>query len=135
MKRFMYASIGILALVAAFQLGAMTSQGPTPAFGTIVQNRAGIVAISEMPRRALDENGLTWNLDTWTGWERTPDDDPPVPISEIAFYGGITLITVSNELWTHPPDGYEWRCQGPWPGGPVPAAKTTWTKVKSAFRE
>jgi hypothetical protein len=136
MKRFMYLSVSILALTLAFAIGRMTAEGPTPATaGWVDHSACGIVASS--CAHLLDENGQVWTVDN-TGWMRDPVHDPPIPAGEIkqwTTWGNIFIaISQDNIAWLHwAPDG-QWHNVGPWPGGPSPAEKTTWSKLKSEFK-
>lgn len=135
MKRFMFASIGVLALAAAFHLGAMTAEGPTPAVAGYVDHGAcGAVAVwAETDHEwALDEFGQVWQVSRESSWFRHTEFDPPVPVSEIKFWMVDGFITTDNEFISCNRPG--WSSFGFWPGGPSPAEKTTWSKMKAEFK-
>jgi len=108
----------------------MAHQEPKPATAEWVDHSGcGVVAMAD--RWLLDEFGQVWWADP-NGWDPRPDDDIPVPVSEVKFWDNDALVTVSNELLYRTASG--WRNLGPWPGGPSPAEKTTWSELKSEFK-
>ncbi len=92
-KKFMYVCLGILALVLAFHLGARYGQA-----GYVDHSATGIVVLSG--DILLLDTGEAYEVGTNEDpWRPRPDYTPPVPVSEIRFWGGYFLSTYSNEVW------------------------------------
>ena len=134
-RNFFYVSLGILCLVAAFALGASTSNeslligvGPAAA-GIVLESDVGIV--SQWAEWMLDSNGDTWNVmhGCWTPEASTP---LPVPIAELKFWHPTVLITKANVLWLEA--GGTWNDCGAWPGGPISTGSQSWGQIKEAHR-
>ena len=124
-KRFMYVAIGILCLVAAYQLGAERARADASA-GTMIHTLGHNGWV-------LDTAGQVWNITRENCWERTPTWDLPVPLSDVAMWDNHALITTSGIAWRH--DGVsDWIECGPHPGGPISLDQKSWGSVKGNFR-
>ena len=132
-KRFMYLSIGLLCLVAAYQLGAVNAEAEwdcsaAPGF---CGGWAGMW---------FDSSGLAYSGMVHNGGQREPDYDLPVPPGEVAFLEGSTfigyLLTKSGEAWYHDDGGTttEWQYLTTLPGGPVSQQSESWGGVKGRHR-
>jgi hypothetical protein len=64
----------------------------------------------------LDHDGLVWTFSSGV-WERTPEEDPPIPVEEIKFWYGQRLVSMDNEAWRWVGS---WENLGAWPGGSSP---------------
>lgn len=123
-KRFMHVCLGLLALVAAFELGSGVAHGQSGAFRVV---GTGMVVVGDAVYW-LDVNGAS------AGWKLLPNGSftlPPVPASSLIQYeSGSWAITDSGEGW-----GLvfgSWTDLGPVPG--TPTVRTTWGQVKAKYR-
>lgn len=143
-RRFMYVSIGVLCLVAAYQMGAERARADwNPAGGQII----GGDMVSANQSRWYTAAGEAWKLSS-SGWERGDWEmliDLPVPATEVKFVTGeaasvgfgVHLITVDDVAWTiftAGPSSGQWQEIGPFPGGPVSLDQESWSKVKAKHR-
>jgi hypothetical protein len=128
-KKFMYVCLGILALVAAFHLGARYGRADT----IVDHSTGGIVAVYYRMGPAVDallDNGEVWSYYVGSGWEHTMGYDVPIATAEIKFWNLTTLVTASNELWSHSSSG--WQDYGAPPGVTL-TQPTTWGRIKAEF--
>lgn len=133
-KRFMYASMGVLCLVAAYHLGserAAAEWDPTRG-GEIF----GILGNSVI----VDSHGQAWSFgEAYGSYQRANSLDLPVPVSSVKFlsdHENVTravLVTTNDEVWWNPGAG-EWKEIGPFPGGPVAVGQDSWASVKNRYR-
>ena len=125
-KRFFYVSMGILALMVAYNLGARSAEADWDSTlpGEII-GAAGLTVYTC--------NGEAWDVDQ--GWVRKPDMDLPVPSSEVKILTSsgsvVYLITQSEELYR---TNGGWSYYGPFPGSGTPTTKSSWGDVKRKFR-
>jgi len=77
----------------------------------------------------LLNNGECWRV-TFGQWVRDPSKDPPIPLSEIAFYDGFFLIATNGDAWRLYEN--EWTTIGAPPVG-TPAGSSNWSQLKSSF--
>ncbi len=128
-KTFMYVSFGVLALVAAFQLGASVSKADfNPQAGWIV----GITGTDTV----LTDDGRVWN------WQHLPEVwgvqndglyDLPMPLSQVAMWASHNaFVSVDGEVWANQ-SGTGWVNRGA-PDGPVPVRSQSASELKSMFR-
>jgi hypothetical protein len=124
-KRFMYVSIGLLALTVAFEWGASTARGQASGFRVI---GSGTVVAGD----------AVYFLDTANapeGWRQLPYASitlPPVPASSLVNYSsGFLAITDSGEGWGKV--GGVWTNLGPVPT--TPTLQSTWGGVKAKYRK
>jgi hypothetical protein len=120
--------LGMLALVAAFHLGARCGSA-----SIVDHSTTGIIAFDGY---SLMDNGDVW---VWvsddTGWNNASYLNPPVPISEIKFWRHDRFITFANEIWKYDEPMYPgWHNYGP-PGGATLTQSTTWGQIKAGFGE
>ena len=134
-KRFMYISIGINCLVAAYQVGVEKARADW-ANGSAGQV-AGIAHVSSDNFAVWSQSGEAWVLlgNNWGG--RDPSMDLPVPTSEIKLLAGtsignMALVTVSDLVYHWSGD---WVLVGPFPGSPVSLEDNSWGKVKERYRD
>lgn len=126
-KRFMYVCVGLLALTSAYLIGARH------AGGSIVEHSfTGIIAHSG--QWVLMDNGEVWRCqdDPFGTWDRYPQLDPPVEVSQIKFWWPTAVVTYSNEVWFYFETHGGWTNFGT-PGGDVARQPTTWSRVKARF--
>lgn len=129
-RRFLYVSLGILALSIAYHLGVASARADwhLAASGSI----KGLAAIW-----AHDDAGQAWELRS-SGWLRRPERDLPMPVSDVKFMdGGYSLITVSDEGWVYS-DGTGWISCGSFPGSATGVQsprveESRWGKLKGSF--
>jgi len=126
-KRFMYVCLGILALAAAFHIGAQYGQA-----GYIDPSATGLKILQG--GIVLLDSGEAYEVGTHGDpWLPRPDYTPPIPVSEIRYWGGYFLSTYSNEVWHREGDGI-WYNYGT-PPGLVATQSTTWGGIKARFGE
>ena len=125
-KKFMYTCLGILALAVAFHLGAQFGQA-----GYVDQSATGIMILSG--DILLLDTGEAYEVGTHLDpWRPRPEYTPPVPVSEIRYWGGNFLSTYSNEVWHREGDGI-WYNYGS-PPGVAATEPTTWSRIKADWR-
>lgn len=149
--RIFYLTLGVLVGVIVMQWGVIRKNGNTPfnvppASAGVVIDDTGIIAITgghDTQVFLLDEFGQKWEANAYNDpcWQlyRYPLEcaNLPVPVSEMKFWTGRTIVTHNNELWQcktepeNPPMG--WRNCGQWPGGPVETSPSTWGNVKGKY--
>ena len=123
-RPFMHVCLGLLALTAAFELGAHAARAQTSGFRII---GPGTVVVGDAVY------GLHTASDP-VGWRQFPDgnfDLPPVPPSTLVNYSsGVIAITDSGEGWG--------KVAGVWTDlGPIPTTAVTessWGQVKARYR-
>jgi hypothetical protein len=123
-KRFLYVCLGLLCLLATFEIGATAASGQTAGFRVIGVN---FVVAGE----------TVYHLDTLNlpvGWHALPEgslDLPPVPASSLVSYNsGTTAITDQGEGWGKV--NGSWADLGPVPGI-SPIHPTTWGQLKVKY--
>lgn len=121
-KAFAYTCFGILCLVAASKmlLGSRAEADINPA--------GSIHGLAPSCNGLLTTQGEFYQ---WSANElvRVPHLDPPLPLSEIAMWGGTSFVTTAGDLWAYP--GGSWVNFGPPPGGGVRTQSSNWGEVKS----
>jgi len=137
MKRFMYFSISILCLSIAaligFYIGSESVQAQAPrAAITPSSPSTGIIVGVDWAGFVLDYLGQVWYM-RYGCWERRPQADPPVPVSEIKLWSYYTIVTNDDSVWELRGGDSVWEQCGPWPGGPIPTSPNTWGGVKSKY--
>lgn len=125
-----------LVLAVAVLVGYIV--GTTTASSCYVDHSAsGAIAFMRIPGnhpRALDEDGVVWEVEEGYGWRPDYSVPPlPVPVSEVKFWQWDALITWDNHIWRV--SGVEWVDGGAWPGGASPVEATSWGKLKAEFSE
>jgi hypothetical protein len=129
-KKFMYVCLGILALTAAFHLGARYGQA-----GYVDHSTTGIVAAevrSDGDVYVLLDCGEVWE------WNRGNQEwsqhvSAPIPVSEIKFWHQLGVIDTNNQLWEEV--GGQWFNRGTPPIGASSTHPTTWGRIKAEFGE
>jgi hypothetical protein len=107
-KRFMYVSIGVLCLVAAYQLGAKRAAAEWDG------SAAGIIGMGALPVPGPNggvfygADGAAWIVGPEALWARREDLDLPVASAEVKFLdtdnagtvsANIVLVTTSDVVW------------------------------------
>jgi hypothetical protein len=127
-KRFMYVCLGILALAVAFHLGARFGHAEY-----VDHSATGIVAVAG--DILLLDSGDAYEIGTSQDpWRPRPEYKPPIPVSEVRYWGPNFVCSVSNEVWHREGDGI-WYNYGSPPAGPTPVQPTTWGQIKAEFGE
>jgi hypothetical protein len=144
-RRFFYTSLGLLCLIAAYQLGAGGARADWS------PNVAGQIIGGDMSAanqsRWYTASGEAWKLSS-SGWERGEWEtriDLPVPASQVKFLAGepasigfgIHLITMDDVAWTIftvGPSNGEWQELGPLPAAPVAVEGESVGGVKGRYR-
>ncbi|MBZ0269316.1 hypothetical protein K8I85_14275 [bacterium] len=136
-KRFMYMSIGVLCLVAAYQIGVERARAEW-SVGTGGQVIGGGVSATA-ESIWYGTSGEAWTMSS-SGWVRQAAFDLPVASSEVEFLDSgdghskvVHLITTADVGWICV-DGEGWQEIGPFPGGPVALDQESWGKVKAKHR-
>jgi hypothetical protein len=128
-KQFLYASLGFLCLVAAYQLGVEKAAADWDL------SVPGEIVGASGDNVHWDRSGRAWNI-TRNGWTRYYEDyDLPVPPEEVKFISKGWLVTTSDVGWVFGGGGVGWECAGPYPGGPVPLKSDSWGKIKSKYHD
>ena len=129
-KRFMYVSIGVLCLVAAYALGTeraraeWNADSPGQLVGMVSDGSSIFV---------FTRSGSAWTASNDAGWLGPASyADLPVPVDDVAMLGKWTIITKDDVLWVHLSD--HWESRGPFPGGPVSQEARSWGSTKGRFR-
>jgi hypothetical protein len=131
-RRFLYVSIGILALSLAHHFGVT---------GTTAQVGAGAGPIlGASLSRAWDHFGQAWQ--TGGTWTRRPEWDLPVSADDVLFIdgnaagagGSATLATTTGTVWEFNGSIGVWSYEGQWPGGPTSAENQSFGKTKGLYR-
>jgi hypothetical protein len=126
-RRFFYISLGILCLVAAYQLGAERARADWD------QESPGVIW-GQSGRWFVTASGEAWEGSYVHEWQRHPEFDLPIPATEVKFYAGRSILLTKDEvLWEQDPGG-QWVEVGPFPGGPVTSPSGSWGKVKESYR-
>jgi hypothetical protein len=130
MKRLLMGSLAILALAAAFHLGATTGRS-----GYVDHASTGAIAMysGSADPMVLDEHGGVWRIDMPSGWQLQATLPPlPVPVSEIKLWSRNAFITFDDHAWGVA-DG-EWVDLGAWPGASSTTEDSSWGKIKAEYR-
>jgi hypothetical protein len=127
-KRFFYTSLGILCLVAAYQLGAERARADWDPAAT------GAVAGGDH-LYWFSAAGEAWSVSSG-GWQRETARDLPIPASQVQFLfmdaAEASLVTTDDVGWYW--TAGSWASIGPFPGGPVSLDGASWGSVKGGYR-
>ena len=131
MKRFMFASIGLLCLMLAVAVGYHLGSQSARAEASPIPGIAFVDGSA-----VLDVNGETW--DSIGGspycWFSVPELAPlPIPMEDIANWSVRAIVTVQGDMWIFGSQGWE-NC-GPWPGGPVETKRDSWGAIKGQYEK
>lgn len=121
-KRFMFVSIGVLALGVGFALFSGIARGQASAFRVL---SIGHVLMGDSVY-FLERTNFP------VGWKQMPYGGrtlPPVPPSSLVQYDGIEAITDSGEGWGLV--GGVWTDLGPIPS--TPTTQASWGQVKAKY--
>jgi len=123
-KAFFLICAGILLLTVALKIG-------TDSAWADYDPQAGgpVIGFSGNSYIALLENGEVWYREGGE-WVRAAGLDPPIPISEIAFYEGNYFIATNGDFWLW--DGNQWENGGA-PPMDTEARTGSWSQLKSRF--
>jgi len=121
-KAFFLICAGILMLTIAMNIGTESARADfdPDAGGPIVSYSTGYCLLT---------NGECW-APSLAGWARFPNLDPPVPLSEIAFWETTQLITTNGDYWEY--NGATWTNFGGPPEG-TPASSSNWSQLKGSY--
>ena len=129
-KRFMYVSVGVLFLVAAYQLGVERARADwdISVSGQIVGGDHYFWYTA---------SGEAWYVDG-SGWSRASGGDLPLPGTDVKFlyrdYSTANLVTHDDVAWFWEAS-QGWTNMGPFPGGPVALDEESWGSVKAKHRK
>ena len=126
-KKFMFVCVGLLALTAAFLLGAQFGRAEY-----VDHSTTGVVAGGG--GNVLLDNGEVWYYDdSEFEWTHNPADNLPVPLSTIKFWAGRYYVDTANQMWRHDPDGSWFNCGTP-PMGGIATQPSSWGSIKAQFK-
>lgn len=128
-RRFLFISLGILALSIAYHLGGDIARADRD------DSNLGAIRLCTGPA-VVSQAGEMWVFRGGGGtgfWERFPLLNPPVPTSEIKFYesGGQLIITRSDEAWWF--SNGNWANYGAPPLSPTPTKSPSWGQLKGGL--
>ena len=126
MRNFAYGCIGVLALVAAFHLGAQTGQA----------GASGLIDLgldTNQETLVVQDNGEVWRWHVNVGWSVI--GSLPFPPTELKSFNGGFAIDGNGCLWRAVNIPIQWEFLGQPPGstgiGDHPALEqSTWGRVK-----
>ena len=132
-KWFFYTAMGVLALAAAYHLGAVR------AAADIDPGNPGPRAIATYVGSVItwDATGACW-LASPPSWTRGPSWlDLPVPMDQVAMVDGehtdrLLLVATDGRAWMS--EGAPWQEMDPYPGGTVSTPSQSFGSIKNAFR-
>jgi len=129
-RKFFLVSLGILCLVAAYQLGATRARADWSGIGPVFGMAGGIVAWNSQGQ-AYQGNST---IGSWSHLDRL---DLPVPASDVKMlegepYGSIMFVTQSDEIWQNASG--QWARLPPVPGGLVSVEGRSFGATKAKFR-
>ena len=117
-KVWAVAAAGLLALLCGYQSGAERAQADVGPFGSIYAHSGGSI---------LTTSGEVWQFHG--GWWRSPENDPPVPVFDIASWEPSYFITYGGDCWSM----YNgWTNYGQVPGG-VRVEETSVGAIKAKY--
>ena len=131
-KKFMFVCFGLLALAVTFHLGAQYGQA-----GYVDHSTTGVVSAifdSVNWTAVLMDNGQVWRGDAGGRWEFQPRYSPPIPVSQVKFWGYYWVISENNDLWAAHSYDAGWSNVGSPPGG-VAVQPSTWGSIKAQFNK
>lgn len=137
MKRFMYASIGLLCLSLSALIGFHI--GSRSASATVTTEPVGnIVAMYESTVLTLD--GRIWTFDAYgtRQWIEHDYSPIPVPISDIQFIDNgnvIQFVDKNGDVWNRNGHYPQWTNVGHPPLPPVPTSGESWGSIKDKLKK
>jgi hypothetical protein len=127
-RSFLHVSIGILALAAAYHLGAR-SAGAQAGYGIEAAASYDVPGFAYEPKLAVI-NRIVWELGGSGPRQAVPE---PIPGTARAIAVGVRGVVLENgEVWSH--DSGAWQLQGVFPVGPTPTQSESWGSVKARYR-
>lgn len=125
MKRFAYACLGVLALAAAFHLGAITALSSTDCIELAEIDAAGEVAClvgSSVIRYGADHNFTT-----------------PLPragrvVALQPYFESVFVLFADGELWSYYSPANQWQLRGSAACGLTAVDPSTWGRIKAQSR-
>lgn len=79
----------------------------------------------------LYENGEVWFFSNSEGeWILSPEQTPPIPLSEVAFWSTTDLVATNGDHWKR--SSNTWTNHG-LPPFSTPASSSNWSQLKSNF--
>jgi hypothetical protein len=126
LRNFALGCIGLLALVAAFHLGALSTSAGSP----------GIIGIGAY--HVIMQDGRLWTYVPGFGWGLRVGGELPFPPSELALFDGNFAVDGSGSLWqVIAGTPYHWEFIGQPPGSaaigdtPPGLKPSSWGRIKS----
>lgn len=122
-KAFFLICAGVLMLAVAMDIGTEKARADfdPDAGGPVVGfDRHGAVLL---------DNGECWAA-SLEGWVRMQDNDPPIPLSDLAFWSPINLLATNGDWWYW--NSGDWVNLGT-PPESTPARSSNWSQLKSNF--
>lgn len=135
-KKFMYASLGVMCLCISYSLGANSASAE---WDSSLSGQVIGFAQDNSPNQAyvVARNGDLWAIETVGGWTQRnlpSEQQLPVSVEDIKFYGGNVLVTNGDEAWVDQGFGVGWVSFGVFPGPPVGIERESFGAVKGLFR-
>ena len=127
-KEFMYVCLGILALIAAFHLGAQYGQAEYVDHSTT--GAVGAELSGNGDSFLLLDNGEVWHWNEGNQ-EWVAHISPPIPLSQIKFWIERVIVDSADQVWVY--SGGQWLNRGAPPGGATLSHPTTWGQIKAEF--
>ena len=129
-RKFFFAALGVLCLVASYELGATRAEAEWD------PNQPGRV-IGYLGSMFIDSDGhaYTFRLSEVGAYDRVPMGDLPVAISEVKLLGESHLVTTADEIWRWTGTSFGgWQLWGPLP--PATAVESpSFGALKDKFRK
>jgi hypothetical protein len=123
-KAFFLICAGVLILSVAMDIGTEQARAD-------FDPDAGGPAVGMSGNDILYENGEVWFFSNYEGeWQLSPEQTPPIPLSEIAFWNTTNLVATNGDYWVR--SGNTWTNHG-LPPFNTPAETSNWSNLKSSF--
>ena len=133
MKRFMYASIGLLCLSLSALIGFHVGQ--RPAHATDATGQAGVI-LAITSDYALTITGEIWSYGSGGGWYKSTD--LPIPVDQVHAItvegANVHLLDTNGDYWEER-IGDTWENCGQPPVGPVPTDNSSWGAIKDKLNK
>jgi hypothetical protein len=135
-KSFAYSCLGILALVAAWTMGARHARADFDPQGSHIAGFSFWSNLQTSPV-VLRSDGTVWaynHMDPAVDWYQPNDVGPlPIPMSEVAFFDWVFLASKDGRVWSK--GAPDWQSLGQVPVPTVDVESSTWSGVKDGYRK